>query len=68
MSLIYEEPSKEQEEWLRDEYEYYDEWKNSDAWDEGISLGAYEEMRKHRDYGLDEEDLDEDMYDEIMTY
>jgi hypothetical protein len=55
MSFLYENISEEQEERLRDEYEYYDEWKSSDAWDEGVSLDAYEEHCKRRDYGLDEE-------------
>jgi hypothetical protein len=32
MSVLYENISEEQEERLRDKYEYYDEWKNSDAY------------------------------------
>lgn len=40
------------EEDLRDEYEYYDEWKESEAKDVGVSLDDYEYSRKVEDYGL----------------
>ena len=42
--------TEEQEELLRDEYEYYDEWRNGEAWDEGISLEAYNLSCRIRDY------------------
>lgn len=39
------------EEYLRDEYEYYDEWLNRDPdlWE--LTLDEYEEMRCIEDYG-----------------
>lgn len=47
--------SEEQGEFLMDEFEYYCEWKDSEAREEGISLAEYENWCKLRDYGLDED-------------
>ncbi len=38
---------------LRDQYEYYDEWRNGEAWDEGISLEQYDMSCRMRDYGIE---------------
>ena len=42
--------TEEQEELLRDEYEYYYEWRNGEAWEEGISLSDYNQSCRIRDY------------------
>lgn len=46
------------EEYLRDEYEYYDEWKNRDEELRFMSLEEYDFSRRVEDYGLTNEDMD----------
>ena len=48
------------EEEVRDEYEFYDEWKDSDAKDEGVDIETYDYYRRIEAYGLDEEDTDDE--------
>lgn len=46
------------EEDLRDEYEYYDEWKNRDDELHDMSLEDYDEIRRVEDYGMTDEEMD----------
>lgn len=45
-----EQLTEEEEDLLRDEYEYYDEWRYGEAWEENISLEEYNDYCKRRDY------------------
>ena len=53
-----EELTEEKEEALRDEYEYYDEWKNRDPELKNMSLYEFDESMRVSDYGLTDEDMD----------
>ena len=48
----------------RDDYQYYDDWKNRSDEERNITLDEYEEMRSIEDYGSDRDhDDDDDSFD-----
>ena len=49
---------------IHDQYEYFEEWLESDARNEGISLEEYDFNSRMRDYGMDMDDLDKAADDE----
>lgn len=50
----------------RNDYEFYDEWRNRDAEDRNLSLDEYEELRCIEEYGddsyYDDDDDSNDRY------
>lgn len=46
----YDNLTEEQEEYLRDEYEYFDEWRESEARMYDVSLEDYDYSRRVEDY------------------
>ena len=45
-----EQLTEEEKDLLRDEYEYYDEWRYGEAWEANISLEEYNDYCRRRDY------------------
>ena len=50
--LDYDHLTEEQEDYLRDEYEYFDDWMDSDARRHDVTLEDYDFARRVEDYGI----------------